>query len=59
MPPATPGRPGRVTGARIETNYVSVSPAIFARRPGRVTGARIETTRRGNGRRDGRVAPVA
>ncbi len=37
------GRPGRVTGARIETPPTVPNTPPVRRRPGRVTGARIET----------------
>ena len=52
------GRPGHVTGARIETKYQPIGYPDIACRPGHVTGARIETGRRtGEGGYSG-VAPV-
>ena len=39
----TVGRPGRVTGARIETCHARHVVYYDQSRPGRVTGARIET----------------
>ena len=55
----TVGRPGRVTGARIETCHARHVVYYDQSRPGRVTGARIETSKSRRESTPHRVAPVA